>query len=238
MSEAGKAMRRWLHRIRLYFLTGLVALVPMAVTAYILWHIFFTIDNWLSGAFSKVPWLTVAGRPLPGIGFLTVVLLVILTGVLTRNLLGRQFLRVAEQQLTRIPVFRSLYGGAKQLTQALLGGRRKMFRAVVLIPFPTRGLYAIAFHTAEAAPEIARRTGDDLVSVFLPTTPNPTSGYLLAVRRDETIFLDMTVEEAIKLVISGGAVMPEDRAAALAGDTVAAAADDTPADTLDEAATP
>jgi uncharacterized membrane protein len=203
--------RNWLRRLRLYFFTGLAALAPIAVTAYILWLLFSTVDSWLSGALEKVPFLTVGGRPLPGLGFITVIVIVILAGIITRNIVGRQMLSVAEMQFSRIPMVRSIYGGAKQLVQAIFGNKRAIFQKVVLVPFPTRGVYAVAFYTSDSPPEVLRKTQEDMISVFMPTTPNPTSGYLLIVRRTDAIPLDMSIEEAIKFVISGGAVIPEDR---------------------------
>jgi len=210
--------RRLFSKLRLYFFTGLVALAPVVITAYILWYLFFTVDNWLNGFYDSVPFLTIGGQPIPGLGFLTIVLLIILAGVIARNIIGSQILKATESQFTRLPLVRGIYNGAKQLTQAIFGGKRALFQQVVLVPFPTRGVYAIAFYTADAAPEILRKTQDDMVSVFLPTTPNPTSGYMLIVRRSDIIPLDMNVEEAVKLVISGGAVIPEDRAMQMIAD--------------------
>lgn len=226
--------RGFFSKLRLYFFTGLVALAPVVVTAYILWYLFFTVDNWLNGIYDSVPFLTVGGRPIPGLGFLTVVLLVILAGVIARNIIGSQILKATESQFTRLPLVRSIYNGAKQLTQAIFGGKRALFQQVVLVPFPTRGVYAIAFYTSDAAPETARKTADDMVSVFLPTTPNPTSGYMLIVRRADIIPLDMTVEEAVKLVISGGAVIPDDRAMQMMADAAQgkSVADDSPVSPL------
>jgi uncharacterized membrane protein len=218
VSRLDTKTRHWLQRLRLYFLTGLVALAPIAITGYILWHLFFMVDNWVSGVFGTVSFLTIGGRPVPGLGFITVLFLIIVSGIIARNIVGSQFLRATEAQFTRIPMVRSIYGGAKQLAQAMFGGKRAIFQQAVLIPFPTRGLFAVAFYTADAPPEIADKTGDDMVSVFLPTTPNPTSGYLLMVRRADIVPLEMGIEAAIKLIISGGAVIPEDQAEQLRAD--------------------
>ena len=212
---------RWIKQLRTYLITGMVALAPVVITLYILWKLFFTIDNWLSGLYARVPWLTIDGQPVPGLGFASVLLLILLTGVVAHNILGKHLLLAVEQQLLRVPVVRSLYNATKQMSQALVGNQRALFRQVVLVPFPTPGTYAIAFVTAEAAPEIRRKVDEDTVSVFVPTTPNPTSGYLLTVHTSDLIGLDMTVEEAVKLVISGGAVMPADRARAMESEPIA-----------------
>lgn len=200
----------------MYLITGMVALAPVVITAYILWNLFFMIDNWLSGLYRRVPGLTIDGQPVPGLGFASVVLLILLTGVIAHNILGKHVLHALEQQLLKVPVVRSIYNATKQISQAFVGNQRSLFRQVVLVPFPTPGTYAVAFLTAEASPEVRRKVDENTVSVFVPTTPNPTSGYLLIVHTSDLIVLDMTVEEAVKLVISGGAVMPEDRARAMA----------------------
>jgi len=215
MSDLETPRRRWMHWFKLNFLTGLVALAPVVITAYLLWYLFFTIDNWLAGLYRLVPWLTINGRPVPGLGFVSVIIIILLAGVIARNLVGGQLLRSVEMQLTKIPMVRGIYNAVKQISQAFFGSNRAVFRQVVLVPFPTRGIYAVGFLTAEAATEIDRKLNEDMVSVFLPTTPNPTSGYLLVVSRRDVIELSMTVEEAMKLVISAGAVIPEDRVESL-----------------------
>ena len=211
MKEAKLPKRGWIRKLKVYFLTGLIALAPVVITAYILWLIFFTIDNWLAGLYRMVPWLTIDGKPVPGIGFVSVIIIILLAGVVARNLVGGQLLRVAEQQLVKVPMVRGIYVAVKQISKAFFGSNGAIFRRVVMIPFPTRGIYAIGFLTADAAPEIRRMADDEMVSVFMPTTPNPTSGYLLIVNRRDVVELSMTVEEAMKLVISGGAVVPEER---------------------------
>ena len=198
----------WRHWAKANFLTGLVALAPVVITGYVLWYVFATVDAWLSAALVGIPWLTWRGKPLPGVGFVTVLLIILLTGVVARNVAGFQFLRFWDRQLNRIPMVRGMYRAVKQISQAFFGGTRGVFQAVVLVPFPTRGIYAVGFLTADAPREVCDKTGQDLVSVFLPTSPNPTSGYLIMVPRSEVTRIEMTVEEAMKLVISGGTVVP------------------------------
>ncbi|HQE61524.1 MAG TPA: DUF502 domain-containing protein [Candidatus Latescibacteria bacterium] len=198
----------WRHWAKANFLTGLVALAPVVITGYVLWYVFTTVDAWLSAALVGIPWLTWQGKPLPGVGFVTVLLIILLTGVVARNVAGFQFLRFWDRQLNRIPMVRGIYRAVKQISQAFFGGTRSVFQAVVLVPFPTRGIYAVGFLTSDAPREVCNKTGQDLVSVFLPTSPNPTSGYLIMVPRAEVTRVEMTVEEAMKLVISGGTVLP------------------------------
>jgi len=217
MSEGKPPRRRWVQKLKVYFLTGLVALAPVVITAYILWYLFDTIDNWLAGVYRLIPWLTIDGRPVPGIGFVSVILIVLLAGVVARNLVGGQLLRAAEQALLKIPMVRGIYNAVKQIMQSFFGSGRAVFHKVVMGPFPTRGIWTIGLLTADAPPEIQRKSEEEMVSVFMPTTPNPTSGYLLMVKRRDVIELSMTVEDAMKLIISAGAVIPEDRIATLVG---------------------
>jgi uncharacterized membrane protein len=125
---------------------------------------------------------------------------------------------MAERQLTKIPMVRGIYGATKQISQAFFGSDRAVFRKVVMVPFPMHGTYTIGFLTAEAGAEMRQKAGEEMVNVFVPTTPNPTSGYLLVVPRREIIELSMTVEEAMKLIISAGAVVPEGRLGELLGE--------------------
>jgi len=217
MSDRNSSSRRWLQRLRLYFFAGLVALAPIVLTGYILWRLFSTIDNWLAGVYRHVPWLTIRGQPIPGLGVVSIVLIILLAGVVGRNLVGNQLLRVTEQQLMRVPMVRGIYNASKQLSHAFFGDQRAIVQSVVLVTFPIPGSYAIGFVTSDAAPEIRAKLADEMVNVFVPTTPNPTSGYLLVVPRRDLIVLDMSVETAAKLVISGGAIVPASEGGVYAG---------------------
>ena len=132
-------------------------------------------------------------------------------GALTTVFLGRSLLRISERLLHRMPFIRSVYSATKQIFQTILAHKSEAFRQVVLIEYPRRGMWALGFVTSHTEGEIQNLSGDDLVNVFLPTTPNPTSGFLLFVPRNDTVVLTMTVEEAAKTIISGGIVTPPDR---------------------------
>lgn len=195
-----------LKELRNIFFTGLLVLTPLVVTTYVFYQLFTKIDGLLGG---KLIQLT--GRKIPGMGFVAVILLILFAGVLARNLIGKKLIQLTEKIMNRIPLINRIYSAVQQISQVFLSGKRAVFEKTVLIEYPRRGSYCIAFQTSETKGEIQRQTKKELVSVFLPTTPNPTSGYLLFIPKNKVYPLQMTVEEALKLVISGGAVLPQDR---------------------------
>lgn len=170
-----------------------------------------------------VPWLPAQYNPntylqpylpfelgLPGIGVIVLVIVITLIGAFTAGLVGRWVVRQGERVLDRMPVIRSLYKMTKQIFQTVLQNQSNAFRQAVLIEYPRRGAWAIAFLTADTQGELSEKLGQDMVNVFLPTTPNPTSGFLLMVPRSDIRVLDMSVEDAVKLIISAGIVHPGD----------------------------
>jgi len=148
---------------------------------------------------------------LPGLGLILVIVTLILIGALTAGFFGRLWMRVSEQVLARMPVIRSVYGAVKQILETVLAQQSDAFREAVLVEYPRRGIWAIAFITGTTEGEVQNVTEDECINIFLPTTPNPTSGFLLFVPKEDLVHLDMGVEEAIKMVISGGIVTPPDR---------------------------
>jgi len=209
MNRRTKKDREPLKRLRTHFLTGLVVLTPIVVTAYVFWQLFSKIDGLLSGLLTEWGFFELIGRRVPGIGFVTLVLLVIFTGMLTRNLIGKRLIALGDRIMIRIPIFNRIYTAVQQISQALLSEKGTMFRKAVLVEYPRKGVYAIGFLTSESRGEVQERTDTEVCNVFLPTTPNPTSGFLLLVPRNDITPLDMTIEEALKLVISGGTVVPQ-----------------------------
>jgi uncharacterized membrane protein len=187
--------------LRKYFFTGLIVILPFVLTLYLLWFVFDFMDG-LIGPLLKV----VFGRSLPGAGFAITILLILGTGVLATNYLGRKFLHFGDRVFTRVPLVRSVYQTLKQVVQAFVGDQKKAFRQVVLVEYPRKGLYSLAFLTNEGIGQ----NGEQMLAVFLPTTPNPTSGFLLFLPEKEVTFLDMSVEDGIKLVVSGGVIKPPD----------------------------
>lgn len=194
--------------IQRYLVAGLLVWVPAGITFLILKLIVDLMDQTL--VLIPVTWRpeTLLGFRIPGLGILLTGLIVFLTGMLAANLVGRRLLRLWDAALHRIPLVRSIYGGAKNFAEVLLGDSNQSFKRVVLLEWPRKGVYAIGFLTGARIREANHRVGTDLVSVFIPTTPNPTSGFVLLLPRHELIELDMDVEAAIKLVVSLGVVVP------------------------------
>ncbi len=189
--------------LRRHFLTGLVVLAPTAVTAYLVWWGFTTVDSLIEPLQSRYPIIDI-----PGIGFVIVLLLILVTGFLASNLIGRRLIGLGEKVLNRVPLIRRIYSAVKEVSEVLLSKRNNAFQRVVLIRYPHRDAYALAFVTGEGVEQLDQLLGEELVSVFIPTTPNPTSGFLLMLPKRDVTRLDITVEEAMKMVMSGGAVTP------------------------------
>ncbi len=199
-------------KLRGYFLAGILVTAPAALTLYVAW-LFVTFVDGQVGAILPPRYSpsTYLNFDIPGFG--VVVLLVVLTaiGALTAGLVGRLMVRWGESILTRMPVIRGIYSALKQLFETVLSKQSSAFRQCVLIEYPRRGIWALGFISGVTEGEVQDLTAEEVVNVFLPTTPNPTSGFLLFVPRSDVIVLSMTVEEGIKMVISGGIVVPPDR---------------------------
>ncbi len=155
---------------------------------------------------------------IPGLGVLALLLMLLVVGFFAAGLIGRMVFRLGESLIDRVPVVRSVYGALKQIFETVFADSSSSFREVVLVEYPRRGLWAVGFITGRTRGEVRDRIDRDLVNVFLPTTPNPTSGFLLFVPREDLVHLDMSVEEGIKMVISAGIVTPPRAAAADKGE--------------------
>lgn len=198
-------------RLRNYFLTGLIIVGPVGITLYIMWWGINLVDAWVKPLVpTKYNPETYLPFSLPGIGLVLAITGLIIIGALTANLFGRTLISYGEILLGRMPVVRNVYSALKQIFETVLSQSGNSFQQVGLIEYPRQGLYAVVFVSKETGPDIQRKLerDDSLLSVFLPTTPNPTSGYLLFVPAKDVIILDMTVEEAAKMVISAGLVEP------------------------------
>jgi uncharacterized membrane protein len=192
-------------RIRTVFLRGAVLIIPLALTAWFFRALLNAIDGILSPVLEA--WI---GRPIPGLGFLSMVVIIFLVGLLTRNLVGRLLFTWFENLLRSIPFVRSVYGAIKDLVNAFsLGGKGKTFREVVLLQYPRLGLYTIGFVTNETTFRDADGKDTEFVNVYIPNPPNPTSGLLLLVPKRDVMNLDLTIEQGLKFVLSGGIVTPE-----------------------------
>ena len=198
-------------RARGNFLAGLVVIAPIGLTLWLIWTVVGWIDGWV------LPFVPYNYRPeqyiginLRGVGVVFFLLFTMVVGWMAKGLLGRSFLRFGESIVDRMPVVRSIYNGLKQIAETVFSQRETSFEKACLVEYPRRGIWAIAFISTSAKGEIDRGIGVDgeIMSVFLPTTPNPTSGFLLFVPKSDVVELDMSVEDAAKLVISAGLVYP------------------------------
>jgi len=194
------------HRLRRYFITGLVVLAPVGATVAILVWMFNTFD-----AILGTPLQRVVGVRIPGLGVVLLTATIFGIGWLAHYAVGRQLIAWWNDVLAKFPVAGRIYNTSSQVVQAVLGGGRRVFLRTVLVEFPTPGSYAIAWVTAEQNPVAETVIGEPCVNVFVATTPNPTSGFLLVVPRSRTRPVDLTIEEGMKLVISAGALLPSDK---------------------------
>ena len=197
-------------RLRAYFLTGLVVAAPISITIYLTWWFVTFFDVWLK---PLVPAVynpdTYLPFSVPGVGLVFAFIALTFLGALTANLFGRTIVAYGEQMFNRMPVVRNVYRALKQIFETALSQSSSSFQDVGLIEYPRKGLFAIVFVSTDTGGEITEKSGEpEMLSVFLPTTPNPTSGYLLFVPKRDIILLDMSVEDGAKLVISAGLVSP------------------------------
>ncbi len=196
-------------RLKAYFLAGVLITAPVGITVYLAWLFVRFVDARVTALippqFNPENYLPFA---LPGLGLIVVLALLTLIGMLTAGFLGRLLTGFYDALLTRMPVIRGLYGAVKQVVETVLAQRSHAFRQAVLVEFPRRGLWGVGFITGFPKGEVQTVSEDELINVFLPTTPNPTTGFLLIVPRKDVRPLQMSVEDAIKLIMSGGIVMP------------------------------
>jgi uncharacterized membrane protein len=199
--------------LRTNFLTGLVVVAPVLITFYIIWGIITFVDDQIvplvPGVYNP---RTYFDYDLPGFGLFIFVVFTTVVGYFTKNLFGRQIVRVLEGWVDRMPVVRSIYNALKQIVETVLSQSGTSFQKACLIEYPRKGVWCIAFVVTRTTGEIPRRTNTpDMISVFLPSTPNPTTGFVMFLPAEDVVLLDMTIEEAAKVHISGGLVMPASR---------------------------
>lgn len=195
--------------MRKYLIAGLLVWMPLGITFLVIRAIVGFLDKTLLLLPEAYQPENLLGFHIPGLGVLLAVVLVLATGMIVANLLGRRLVNAWESLLSRIPLVRTLYAGVKQILEAVLAADAKSFRRVLLVEYPRRGVWSLAFMTAEQLGEVQQKTDQDVVGVFIPTTPNPTSGFVLMVPRNDVINLDMSVEQGLKMIISMGTVVPD-----------------------------
>ena len=191
----------WGKKLRGQFMTGLLVIIPVGATVLILIWIFISIDNILQPVIRAI-W----GQNIPGVGFGVTVILIYLTGVIARNVIGKRIIKYGESLLARVPIFRLLYRSIRQIVDSFSTPDKTDFMQVVLVEFPRKGMRAIGFITNE----VMDRNGTKLISVLIPNAPNPTSGFLEIVKEEDIIRTSISIDEAMKMVVSAGKMMPYD----------------------------
>jgi len=205
-----------LARLRSNFLTGIVVIMPVALTIWLIWTIIGWVDSFVLPLVpAQIQPEKYIGINLRGVGVIILLVFTILVGWIAKGLIGRSLIGLAEGLVERMPVVRSIYSGLKQIAETVFAQSDRSFEKACMVEYPRRGMWGIGFISTAAKGEIQSRspTGTELVSVFMPTTPNPTSGFLLYVPREDVIELDMSVEDAAKLIISAGLVYPSPKEA-------------------------
>ena len=200
-----------------YLIAGLLVWVPLGITIWVMHFLITTLDQTLLVLPESVQPRAIFGFNVPGLGVVVSFLILMGTGVIAANFFGARLIRVWESALGRIPVVKSIYSSVKQVSDTLLSDSGTAFRKALLVEFPHQGSYSIAFLTGAPAAAVAKHLAEEHVSVYVPTTPNPTSGYFVILPKSRVYDLDMTVDEALKYVISMGVVAPRSHAAPLSG---------------------
>ena len=197
------------RRLRNHLIAGLLIWIPVMVTVWVIRFLSRILDQSL--VLLPPPWRPEAlvGQYVPGVGIILSFILLLVTGVVVRNLFGGRIVAGFEDLVRRIPVIGSVYGGAKTFSETVLTDKGKSFKQVVMVEFPRRGIFSVGFITSEELEEVQAKTEQDVVCVFVPTTPNPTTGFIVLVPRDEVVRLDMTVDDAFKMLLTLGVVVPK-----------------------------
>jgi len=195
-------------RIRRYLVAGILVWVPLAVTYTLLRFVVGLMDRTLLLLPRQFRPEELLGFQIPGLGVILTIIVLLVTGLLAANFVGRAFVGGWESLLDRIPVVRSIYSAAKNFAEMVFSDSSQSFKNVLLIEYPRKGLYSLAFQTSTELGEVQGRKGEEIVCCFVPTTPNPTSGFIVIVPKKDVTVLDMEVDEALKMIISLGVVVP------------------------------
>jgi uncharacterized membrane protein len=199
-----------LGKLRMYFINGLLVLLPLIVTIYILNLLYMAINSFLE----LIPIETLNPLNIPGLRLLIALLIVLITGLLATNIIGRKIISLYEKWMEQIPVVKDIYKSLKQIAITILSREHKAFKKVVLIEYPKAGIYTLGFATGDSPREITDKTGKELVYIFIPTSPNPTSGMLVQVPKDEVIELDISANTGLKMIVSGGLIVEDEEKSA------------------------
>lgn len=193
--------------LRGYLLTGLVVWLPILATYVVIKFLVDLLDQTLSLLPSYIQPENLFGIHMPGLGVILSLLILLFTGILATNFFGQKIMQWSESVLVKIPLVRTIYNGTKQVITAVISTDSKSFKKVLLVEWPRKGIWSIAFHTGSPGHKI-NTTNEDLISIFIPTTPNPIGGFVMVIPREDTIELNMSIDEALKYIISLGVVYP------------------------------
>lgn len=211
--------------MRKYVIAGLLVWMPLGITFLVIRAIVGLLDRTLLLLPEMYQPDNLLGVHIPGLGVVLAAVLVLTTGMIVANFLGKRLVSAWENLLARIPLVRTLYAGIKQIMEAVLATDAKSFRKVLLIEYPRKGVWSLAFMTSDSLGEVQAKTAVEVISVFIPTTPNPTSGFILMVPKKDAIELDMAVEDGLKMIISLGVAVPPWQKDALVADQLSNASD-------------
>lgn len=210
MSEHEELVKTtFLGRLRNYFLAGIVVTAPIAITIYVTWGVLKFLDNKITPLIPDIynpnSYLPVE---LPGLGLIIAITFFIVVGFFARNFLGRLLVRISESIVERVPVINTIYSAIKQIFETIMASQSDAFKEVVMFEYPRKGIWVMGFVTGQTKGEVQKLTDTETVNIFLPTTPNPTSGFLLFVPKKDVTYMKMSVEEGIKMIVSGGIITP------------------------------
>lgn len=197
-----------MRKLRTYFLAGLIVVLPVVVSFYVLVSLFQYFDGLFALWIGSIPVIGPRLVAIPGVGLILNLSVIVLVGMLTANIVGRRILAYGDRLFSQTPVIRSIYNAVKQIVDAFASSSDGAFQQVVLVEYPRLGAYAIGFLTSSIEGEVSQHIGSDVVAVFIPTTPNPTSGMLILLPRASVRKLSMSVDDGLKLIVSGGVVTP------------------------------
>ena len=197
-----------MKNIQKYLIAGLLVWLPVVVTVLLFRFLITLMDQTLVLLPLQIRPETLLGFSIPGLGVILTFLVLLVTGILAANNVGRTMMGFGERILRRIPIVRSVYSAAKNFSELVFSETGQSFKKVLLIQYPRKGVYSLAFQTSTALGEVQKKTGSDVVCTFIPTTPNPTSGYIIILPKEDVIEMDMSVDEAFKMIVSLGVVVP------------------------------
>jgi uncharacterized membrane protein len=197
-----------LSLIRKYLIAGLLIWIPLLVTIFVINFIVSLLDKSLALLPKSLQPINILGWHIPGLGVVLSLVILFFTGMFMTNFLGKKLFSIWNRFINRIPVIRSIYMGVKQIMETIFSPSGKAFKNVLLVQYPRKGMWSIAFQTGDTSKEVTKYVNQDMITIFIPTTPNPTSGFLMMVPHEEVTFLDMSVDQALKMVISLGVVQP------------------------------